>query len=77
MPSQASLQRGHNYPEFKYPSASAGLYTTASDYARYMIEMIAPSRREQFHLSETMVTEMLKPQVKINDSISWGVGMGA
>ena len=66
----------NHYPEFKYPSASAGLYTTASDYARFMIEVIDPSRRDQFHLSEAIVTEMLKPQVKINDSISWGLGWG-
>ena len=67
--------RNHN-PEFRYPSASAGLYTTASDYASFMIEVINPSRRDEFHLSEATVTEMLKPQVKINDSISWGLGWG-
>jgi CubicO group peptidase (beta-lactamase class C family) len=71
------LERMRNhYPEFKYPSASAGLYTTASDYARFMIEVIAPSRRDQFHLSEAIGAEMLKPQVMINDSISWGLGWG-
>jgi len=67
--------RNHN-PEFRYPSASAGLYTTASDYASFMIEVISPSRRDEFHLSEATVTEMLKPQVKINDSISWGLAWG-
>jgi CubicO group peptidase (beta-lactamase class C family) len=65
-----------HYPEFKYPSASAGLYATASDYARFMIEVIDPSGQDRFHLSEAIVTEMLKPQVRINDSISWGLGWG-
>jgi CubicO group peptidase (beta-lactamase class C family) len=64
------------YPELRYPTASAGLYTTASDYARFMLEVINPARRDQFHVSEAMVTEMLKPQVKVNDSISWGLGWG-
>jgi CubicO group peptidase (beta-lactamase class C family) len=64
------------YPEFRYPSASAGLYTTAGDYARFMLEVINPSRRDQFHVSEAIVTEMLTPQVKVNDSISWGLGWG-
>ena len=65
-----------NYPEFRYPSASAGLYTTAGDYARFMIEVIEPSNRERSWLSGAMAAEMLKPQIKVTDSISWGLGWG-
>jgi CubicO group peptidase (beta-lactamase class C family) len=74
-PEEQERTRKHYY-EFKYPSASAGLYTTAGDYARFIIEMIEPSRRDRFRLSEGMIAEMLKPQIKINDSISWGLGWG-
>ena len=31
-----------------------------------MIEIIAPSRRDGFHLSDAIGAEMLKPQVRIN-----------
>jgi CubicO group peptidase (beta-lactamase class C family) len=65
-----------DYPEFRYPSASAGLYTTAGDYARFMIEVVEPSRKNPFGLSEAMAAEMLAPQVKVDDSISWGLGWG-
>jgi CubicO group peptidase (beta-lactamase class C family) len=65
-----------DFPEYNYPSASAGLYTTAGDYARFMIEVMAPTREDPFRLSEAMVAEMLKPQIKVKDSISWGLGWG-
>lgn len=74
--SEENEKTSRDFPEYKYPSASAGLYTTAGDYARFMIEVMAPSRADRFHLSEAMVTEMLKPQITINDSISWGLGWG-
>jgi hypothetical protein len=41
-----------------------------------MIEVIDPSSRDHFHLSEAIVTEMFKPQFRINDSISLGLGWG-
>jgi CubicO group peptidase (beta-lactamase class C family) len=65
-----------DFPEYQYPSASAGLYTTASDYARFMIEIIQPATKDHFHLSEELMLEMLRPQVKINDALSWGLGWG-
>lgn len=71
---RASFAR--DYPEYKYPSASAGLYTTASDYAKFLIEIIQPTRKSPFHLSEDMTTEMLKPGMKVTDKISWGLGWG-
>jgi CubicO group peptidase (beta-lactamase class C family) len=62
-----------DYPEYKYPSASAGLYTTAEDYAKFMIEMLQPQR---IPLSASLMERMFKQRVKINDSISWGLGWG-
>jgi CubicO group peptidase (beta-lactamase class C family) len=65
-----------DYPEYKYPSASAGLYTTAADYAKFLVEIMQPTQKGPFHLSENFVTEMLKPQVKVSEDISWGLGWG-
>jgi CubicO group peptidase (beta-lactamase class C family) len=64
------------YPEARYPSAAAGLYTTAADYARFMIEIIQPSRMDSSHLSERMSREMLRPQVHVASGIDWGLGWG-
>lgn len=57
-------------------SASAGLYTTASDYARFMIEIMQPTKRGEHHLSDSYVTEMLKPQIEVAPDIAWGLGWG-
>jgi CubicO group peptidase (beta-lactamase class C family) len=48
--------------------ACASLHTTALDYARFMATMLASDA--------DMVTQMLTPQVRINDSIAWGLGWG-
>ncbi|HVF88510.1 MAG TPA: serine hydrolase domain-containing protein [Blastocatellia bacterium] len=69
-------QERRNYPEYSYPSSSAGLYTTAADYARFVSEIIEPSAKDRFHLSDEMTAEMLRPQVKVSDAISWGLGWG-
>ena len=65
-----------DFPEYKYPTSSAGLYTTASDYAKFMIEIIRPSNKDLFRLSDAITDDMLKPQIKITESISWGLGWG-
>jgi CubicO group peptidase (beta-lactamase class C family) len=57
-------------------SASAGFYTTASDYARFMIEIMQPAKRGEYHLSDDAVTEMLKPQIDVAPGIAWGLGWG-
>jgi CubicO group peptidase (beta-lactamase class C family) len=58
-----------NYPDYKYPSASAGLYTTAPDYARFLAELMQPG-------AEKITAQMCKPQTKITPSIDWGLGWG-
>jgi CubicO group peptidase (beta-lactamase class C family) len=54
------------------------LYTTAPDYARFLIEMLHPSRADEFRLCSTSLGQMLKPQVKVGDQeqLSWGLGWG-
>ncbi len=73
---EEKAQSERDFPEWKYPTASAGLYTTASDYAKFMIQIIQPSKDDRFRLSETMTSEMLKPQMRITDAIFWGLGWG-
>lgn len=58
--------------------AMGGLCTTASDYAKFLIEVIDPKPADAFRLERTTVNEMLRPQVKVEDgpgySISWALG---
>ena len=58
--------------------AMGGLLTTATDYAKFLIEVIAPKPADAFRLSQISIEEMLKPQVKVEEtneySISWALG---
>jgi len=56
--------------------SASSLYSTSLDIARFMIEIMEPSDRDSPHLSPETVDEMLKPQMRVNDSISWGLGWG-
>lgn len=67
-------QRERDYPEYRYPSASAGLYTTASDYARFVAAMM--SEGSEALLSPHMTAEMLKTQTRITEPIGWSLGWG-
>jgi CubicO group peptidase (beta-lactamase class C family) len=58
-----------DYPEYRYPSAAAGLYTTAGDYARFMCAMMRDS-------DSRLIQEMVKAQTRIGESLSWGLGWG-
>jgi CubicO group peptidase (beta-lactamase class C family) len=52
------------------------LYTTAGDYARFISIVLASSVRQRLH--EGVVSLMLNPTVKVDDSLSfsWGMGWG-
>jgi len=63
-------------PNWTKANAAGSLYSTATDYARFIIEVLKPSRRDAFRLSEETVREMLKPQVSVYFSIYWGLGWG-
>jgi CubicO group peptidase (beta-lactamase class C family) len=54
--------------------AAGGLYTTPTDYARFLIEVINPKRGDAFRLHKASLGEMLRPQAKINDSLSEALG---
>ena len=51
--------------------SASSLYSTSRDIARFMIENMEPSNRDGHHLSPETVDEMLRPQMSVNDSVSW------
>jgi CubicO group peptidase (beta-lactamase class C family) len=54
--------------------AAGGLSTTATDYARFLIEVLDPRPADAFRLTETSRDEMIRPQVKVDDGSSWALG---
>jgi len=57
-------------------AAAGALLITPADYAKFVIEVIAPKEDRPFRLRKTTLAEMLRPQVKTNDefSSSWALG---
>jgi CubicO group peptidase (beta-lactamase class C family) len=57
--------------------AAGGLITTPTDYAKFLIELIQPSRADDFHVSNKTHDEMIRPQFPFQDfggySASWGL----
>ena len=51
--------------------AGASLYTTATDYARFVMAMM-----NDVGLKEETIREMLKPQIDVVKDVSWGLGFG-
>jgi CubicO group peptidase (beta-lactamase class C family) len=62
-----------DFPEYRYPSAAAGLYTTASDYCKFVMELLQP---ERVRLSGRLMERLFHPRVQVTDGISWGLGWG-
>jgi CubicO group peptidase (beta-lactamase class C family) len=54
--------------------SSGQLHSTVKDYAKFLLEIIEPKPSDSFRLSTTSVQEMLRPQVTISDTLSWGLG---
>lgn len=57
----------------RYGSAG-NLHSTAKEYAKFLVEIIDPKPEDAFRLSAASLHEMLRPQVKITDTLSWGLG---
>ena len=54
--------------------AAGNLSTTANDYARFIIEVIDPRTNDRCCLTRASRDEMIRPQVKVDDSTSWALG---
>ncbi|MDB6055668.1 MAG: hypothetical protein JWN25_3191 [Verrucomicrobiales bacterium] len=50
----------------KYGSAG-GLFTTATDYAKFLIEAVHPKSDDPFRLNSKSFGEMIRPQIKLKD----------
>jgi CubicO group peptidase (beta-lactamase class C family) len=55
-------------------AAMGGLRTTALDYANFLSEILDPRAATPVRLSPATRQEMLRPQVKVDDSNSWALG---
>lgn len=55
-------------------AALGGLRTTALDYANFLMEVMAPRAAAPFRLSSAIRQEMLRPQVKVDQSKDWALG---
>jgi CubicO group peptidase (beta-lactamase class C family) len=69
-----NMHRNPTGPAMARYAAAGGLCTTPTDYARFLIEVIDPKPRGALRLKRNSVKEMLRPQVKINDSLSQALG---
>jgi CubicO group peptidase (beta-lactamase class C family) len=54
--------------------AAGGLSTTATEYARFLIEILDPKPSDAFRLTEASRSEMLRPHVEVDDASSWALG---
>ncbi|HUR58027.1 MAG TPA: serine hydrolase domain-containing protein [Opitutaceae bacterium] len=75
------LTKGKTTPVEAARYASAGgLNTTATDYARFLIEVVAPRPADEHRLKKSTWQEMLRPQiklppdVKIDGATHWALG---
>ena len=58
-------------------AAAGNLHTTATDYAKFLIEIIDPKPSDDFHLNRDSLAEMVRPHVAIPDDTypsSWALG---
>jgi hypothetical protein len=50
------------------------MHTTATEYARFLAEVIDPKPPDTYRLSREMRDEMIRPQVMVDASSSWALG---
>jgi len=53
---------------------AGGLCTTATDYAKFLIELIDPKPADAFRLTEKSRAEMLRPQIRSTAWSDWALG---
>jgi CubicO group peptidase (beta-lactamase class C family) len=55
-------------------AAMGGLRTTPFAYAKFLMEILAPHAASRFRLSPASRAEMLRPQIKADESSDWALG---
>ena len=70
---------GHDYLQQPVPTqapakanAASNLYTTASDFARFVAEVAHPTL-----LDPATVAKMLRPEVEVSKGLAWALGWGS
>jgi CubicO group peptidase (beta-lactamase class C family) len=67
------FERKSTAPSVARYGAAGGLYSTPTDYAKFLIKVIDPKPADRFRLTRDSIEEMLRPQVKVDDSKSRGL----
>jgi CubicO group peptidase (beta-lactamase class C family) len=55
-------------------AAIGGLHTTATEYMRFLLEILDPKPADASRLSRAMRDEMIRPQVRVDATSSWALG---
>jgi CubicO group peptidase (beta-lactamase class C family) len=61
-------------PNFLVPNAAASLVTTAADFGRFVRHLV--TARAAGGAAASIVAQMMAPQVRCNDALQWGLGVG-
>jgi len=64
------------FPNFFLPNTAGSLVTSVDEYALFMSRLLDGGKNDGLELSQAARKAMLTPQTKINDALSWGVGVG-
>ncbi|MCA9173657.1 MAG: P1 family peptidase [Planctomycetales bacterium] len=73
--SKGNTKSSRNY--YQDPNAAYSLYTTAEDYARFLVDILSDDRKPAQRLSADMRAEMLKPASHRDEQdADWGLGWG-
>jgi hypothetical protein len=75
-PSNARMPAGVDIPMFAVPNAAASLYTTVTDYGRFLEGVLKAPAADRSHLSHASLDAMFSPAVRVNGQLSWGLGWG-
>ena len=70
-----SDKNANPFPNFLLPNPAGSLISSVDEYALFMSRLLRP-KGDGLDLSEASRRDMLIPQIKVNSSISWGLGIG-
>jgi CubicO group peptidase (beta-lactamase class C family) len=63
-------------PLYMVPNVADSLFTSISDYAKFLTRLVATQGRPGLQLSPATRRAMATPQVRLNSALSWGLGWG-
>jgi CubicO group peptidase (beta-lactamase class C family) len=63
-------------PLYMVPNAADSLFTSVTDYAKFLIRLVAKNGRPGLDLSPATRRAMSTPEVRLNSALSWGLGWG-